>query len=590
VSIAGLAFFHAPGQNAAENAERVRVGAWPASMNTYTLGIDFGTNSVRALVVACADGAEIAAGVRPYPSGQDGILLDPRDHNLARQHPADYLRCLEEAVTAALVAARGDSGFSAERVIGVGVDTTGSTPIPVDGQNRALAEHAGWGEHLAAMAWLWKDHTSIAEAAEITDLARSMRPQYLAKCGGAYSSEWYWSKVLHCLRTAPEVFDAAADWIECADWIPAQLAGVETPSAVKRGVCAAGHKALYSEEWQGWPDEEFLARLDPRLAALRRRLPQKAYDGAYLAGALAPRWASRLGLPAGIPIAIGALDAHLGAVGAGVAEGVLVKIIGTSSCDCTVAPMDRRLADIPGICGIVPGSILPGYYGLEAGQSAVGDIFRWFVEEVCRGDAGLHGALTREAAGLRPGQSGLLALDWNNGNRNVLADPRLTGLLLGQTLHTTQAEIYRALIEATAFGARKINERFREYGVPLRRIVCCGGIAEKNPLLMRIYADVTNCTMQLARSAQSCALGSAIAAAVAAGRAKGGYDTFAEAQGAMCGVKAEEFAPRQENVAVYDDLYALYTALHDAFGGVNRATDLADLMKRLLAIKAAQSA
>lgn len=559
-------------------------------MNTYTLGIDFGTNSARALLVSCADGAEIATSVRPYPSGQDGILLDARDHNLARQHPGDYVRCLEEAVTAALADARSASGFSAERVVGIGVDTTGSTPIPVDAQNRALAAQPAWREHLAAQAWLWKDHTSIAEAAEITELARSIRPQYLAKCGGVYSSEWYWSKLLHCLRTSPEVFAEAADWVECADWIPAQLAGVETPSEVRRGVCAAGHKALYSEEWQGWPDEEFLSRLDPKLAALRRRLPQRAYDGAYVAGRLAPRWATRLGLPAGIPIAMGAFDAHLGAVGAGVAEGVMVKIIGTSSCDCTVAPMDRKLADIPGICGIVPGSILPGYYGLEAGQSAVGDIFRWFVEELCRGDAASHNTLTREASSLRPGQSGLLALDWNNGNRNVLADPRLTGLLLGQTLHTTQAETYRALIEATAFGARKINERFREYGVPLRRIVCCGGIAEKNPLLMRIYADVTNCTMQLARSAQTCALGSAIAAAVAAGRAAGGYDTFAEAQAAMCGVKEVEYAPRQENVAIYDELYALYTALHDAFGGINPAADLGGIMKRLLEIKAAQAA
>ncbi len=551
----------------------------------YTIGLDYGTNSARALVVDCADGREIGSAVVDYPSGQQGILLDPADHNLARQNPADYLFALERATREALAAAvREVPGFSAEQVVGIGMDGTGSSPIPVDARNVPLAEDPRFADNLNAQCWLWKDHTAIPEAAAITALAREIRPQYVAKTGGTYSSEWFWAKIWHCLNTDPAVFDAAYSWVELSDFIPAVLAGVEDPAAITRGVCMAGHKALYADDWGGLPDKEFLAKLDPKLAALRDRLYDRAHDASVAAGRLCPAWAARLGLPEGILIAIGEMDVHYGAIGCGVGEGTLVKVIGTSTCDCAVVAADKSVADIPGICGIVKGAILPGYFGVEAGQSAVGDIFKWFVEGVL-GDAALHGPLTKEAAKLRPGQSGLLALDWNNGNRTILVDQLLTGMLLGQTLHTTRAEIYRALIEATAFGARAIVDRIRDYGVPVDRIVCSGGIAEKNPLLMQIYADVTGCEMRVSRSAQSCALGAAIGAAVVAGQ----HPDFATAQAAMTGLKDITYVPDPGSHAVYQELFALYMDAHDAFGGVPGPRPLGHLMKQLLAIKSRQA-
>ncbi len=549
----------------------------------YTLGIDYGTNSVRALIVDTSNGHELGSCVVEYPSGKQGILLDSRDHNVARQHPGDYLFGLEKSVLGAITEAKKNAAFSAKEIIGIGVDTTGSSPIPVDEKNVPLALDAKWKDNLAAQCWLWKDHTSWREAASITELAAQHRPQFIAKCGNTYSSEWWWSKIWRCLKSAPEVFDAAFSWVELCDYVPAVLAGVTDPRKVKRGICAAGHKALYSDEWSGLPDKEFLAMLDPKLADLRDRLYDKAHDATVSAGALGDEWAKKLGLTAGIPIAIGEFDVHYGAIGCGVDEGTLVKVIGTSTCDCAVVHADKTVADIPGICGIVPGAILPGYYGIEAGQSAVGDIFKWWVEGVCEGDGALHGRLTKEAAALKPGQSGLLALDWNNGNRTILVNPQLSGLILGQTLHTTRAEIYRALIEATAFGARAIIERIREYGVPINRVVCAGGIAEKNPMLMQIYADITGCTMQVAGSSQACALGSAISAAVLAGAHK----NFADAEKAMSSLKPVTYSPIAENQKVYSDLYALYRQLHDAFGGVNKCADLSGVMKDLIRIKEA---
>lgn len=552
----------------------------------FTIGIDYGTNSVRALVVRCKDGAELGTGVVNYPSGHQGVLLDPKDHHLARQNPADYVFGLEKSIKLALAQAKKVKGFDARLVAGLGVDSTGSSPIPVDATNTPLAFQKKWEKQLAAHCWLWKDHTSVKEAAEITALAAKMRPHYIAKCGNTYSSEWFWSKILHCKRTAPAVFKAAHSWVELADWVPSLLAGVKDPLAVKRGVCCAGHKALYAEDWGGLPDKEFLAALDPALADLRDRLYEKAYDATASAGTLCAEWAKKLGLPAGIPIAIGEMDVHYGAIGSGVTEGTLVKVIGTSTCDCGVVSADKTVADIPGICGIVKGAILPGYYGLEAGQSAVGDIFKWFVEGVL-GDVKLHATLTAEAAKLKPGQSGLLSLDWNNGNRTILVDQRLTGLTLGTTLYTTKAELYRALIEATAFGARAIIERFKEYGVPIDRVVCAGGIAEKNPLLMQIYADVTGCTMLVAGSSQACALGSAVSAAVLAGA----HPDFATAQKKMTRLKAGvAYKPKAANQKIYNRLYSLYRQLHDSFGGVNKSADLSLVMKELLEIKAQQSA
>ena len=554
----------------------------------YTIGLDYGTNSVRCLIVDVTNGDELATAVWDYETGEAGIILDPSDHNLARQNPADYLKGMKITIGQAIAQAReADKHFDTNQIIGIGVDTTGSTPIPVDKNGTPLSILDEFKDNPNACAWLWKDHTGHAEAAEITQLAEKDHPEYLARCGGTYSSEWFFSKILHCLRVDPKVFDAAYTWVEHADWLPAVLTGTETPDKLRRCRCAAGHKAMFNDDWGGYPAAEFLSRLDPKLGELRKILSDQTYAVDQAAGQLTGKWAKDLGLPEGIPVAMGAFDAHLGAVGSGIAPGKLVKIIGTSTCDMLVSPSDQALADIPGICGVVDGSILPGHYGLEAGQSAVGDIFNWFVNYIQAGgqEAGSHEALTEKAVKLKPGQSGLLALDWNNGNRTVLVDQRLTGLLIGQTLHTKPEEIYRALIEATAFGALTIINRFEEYGVKVSEVINCGGIAEKNSLLMQIYADVTGREMKVSRSAQSCALGAAIAGAVVAGKASGGYDSFANAQAAMCGIKDVTYTPIAENNKVYQQLYVLYKQLHDAFGVQGSAGTLANVMKELLGIK-----
>lgn len=548
----------------------------------YTIGLDYGTNSVRALVVNTANGAELATAMWDYAHGTNGVILS-RDPNLARQHPADYIKGAEVVIKKALAAAKRNArGFKPEQIFGIGVDTTGSTPLPVDANGQPLAFNKKFANNPAAMAWLWKDHTGVAEAGAVTNLAKKIRPQYLAKCGGTYSSEWFWSKILHCLRTAPEVFDAAHSWVELADYVPAALTGTEHPDKLTAGVCAAGHKAMWNAKWGGYPDEEFLAELDPRLASLRRRLTPRVESVDKAVGSLTEEWAKRTGLKAGIPVAVGAFDAHLGAIGSGVAPGALVKIIGTSTCDIAVSSNTQALADVPGLCGIVDGSVLPGYFGLEAGQSAVGDIFNWFVNYIKPGGKdGTHESLTKQAQRLKPGESGLLALDWNNGNRTVLVDQELTGLLVGQTLYTTPAEIYRTLVESTAFGALTIINRFEEYGVKINQVINCGGIAEKNPVVMQIYADVTGRPMKISRSAQTCALGSAIAAAVVAGAHK----DFDSAQKAMTGLKPRVFKPNAKAHVVYRELYALYKELHDAFGTNDWNGNLRGVMKKLITVR-----
>jgi L-ribulokinase len=468
-------------------------------------------------------------------------------------------------------------------VIGIGIATTASTPIPVDAKAMPLAIDPRFEGDLAAQAWLWKDHTAADEAAAITAIAKAHAPQYLAPIGGVYSSEWWWSKIWKCLKVSPEVFDAAHSWVELADFVPAILAGVTDSRDIVRCVGAAGHKAMYSDTWGGLPSKEFLARLDPKLAALRDRLYERALPAGIPAGNLCRQWAAALGLREGIVIAMGGIDAHYGAVGAGIEFGTLVKIIGTSTCDCAIArPSTSGAAvPIPGICGAVNGSILPGFLGIEAGQSAVGDILNWWVEVICKGGAALHDELSRDAASIKPGESGLLALDWNNGNRTVLVDAKLTGLMLGQTLHSTRAEIYRALIEATAFGARTIIERLRDHGVPIDRVVCCGGIAGKNDVFLQIYADVIGQPMRVAGSSQAPALGAAIAAAVTTGE----HGSWAAAQQAMTPPGSREFLPDPRAHAIYNELHVIYRELHDEFGGVRNA-DLGSVMKRLLAIRA----
>jgi L-ribulokinase len=542
----------------------------------HAIGVDFGTNSVRALVVDATTGEELGTAVHPYEHGEAGIFIDGADPNLARQHPLDYVTGLEAAVTGALAAARG-RGVSGDTIVGIGVDTTGSTPIPVDREGIPLAFKDEFKDNPNAMAWLWKDHTAHAEAARITELAAATRPEYLARCGGTYSSEWFWSKLLHCLHVDRAVFDAAHSWVECADFVPAWLCGNLEPDQVKRGVCAAGHKAMYAADWGGLPDAEFLGRLAPGFASVRDRLYETALTSDIAAGTLSDENAKRLGLAVGTPVAVGAFDAHTGGVGAGIKPGVLVKVIGTSTCDMAVQANAGPVPEIVGLCGIVDGSILPGYWGFEAGQSAVGDIFNWFVKF---GDKD-HEELTAAASKMAIGESGLVALDWHNGNRTILVDPKLSGLIVGMHLHTKPEEVYRALIEATAFGARAIVETLVAGGVPIHEVICCGGIAEKNALLMQIYADVLKMPMRISRSSQTCALGSAIFGAVVGGV----YCTAEEAQQKMTGLKGTVYVPNAARVAAYDGLYAVYRTLHDSFGRSGNA--LYGVMKDLIAIRTA---
>ena len=559
-------------------------------MKRYALGIDYGTNSCRSLLVNLEDGSEAGSAVFNYPSGEMGILLDERHPHVARQNPQDYLDGLETVVRGALAqAASSIQGFDPAQVAGIGVDTTGSTPIPVNREGTPLGLLPEFKDNLNAQVWLWKDHTGHEEAAEITALGNSIRPQIMAKCGGIYSSEWWWSKILRLKRADPRVFQAAFSFVEHCDWIPAVLAGSTDPLTLKRGICSAGHKAMFGREWGGLPDKEFLSQLDPALADLRDRLYSEAHTADTRAGGLCSEWARRLGLPEGTAVAVGAFDAHMGAVGAGIREGTLVKILGTSTCDLMIARADQPLADIPGVCGIVNGSVLPGFHGIEAGQSAVGDIFLWIVNHIVPDSYGAtpgekFASMEKALAAVRPGQSGLLALDWNNGNRTILVDARLTGLLLGQTLHTEAHEIYLAYIEATAFGALTIIKRVEEYGVPVREIVNTGGLAIKNETLMQIYADVIGRPMKVSQSEQTCALGAAIFGAAAAGAG-----TVADLQARVSRVRDKVYHPRPEAQAVYAEIYSLYRAVHDAFGTTAAAGNLHHVMKELLRIRERQS-
>lgn len=558
-------------------------------MSRYSLGLDYGTNSCRSLLVDLDTGEELGSVVFPYPSGELGILTDPEDPNVARQNPQDYLDGLVAIVTGALAQAKElRDDFDPAEILGIGIDTTGSTPLPVDGRGVPLALKPEFAGNLNAFVWLWKDHTAHAEAAAITEAAARMRPHYLAKCGGVYSSEWWWSKIWRCLKVDPEVFAAAASWVEHCDWLPAVLTGTAEPGQIRRSVCAAGHKAMYAAEWGGLPDLEFLGSLDPELADLRGRLYDEAFSSDAKAGGLTAEWAERLGLAPGTPVAVGAFDAHMGAVGAGVGPGTLVKILGTSTCDITVLPNTAPLGDVPGLCGVVDGSVLPGHFGIEAGQSAVGDIFLWFVNHLVPDSYGAtvgekFAEMERRLAAMKPGESGLLALDWNNGNRTVLVDVRLSGLVLGQTLQTEAHEIYRALIEATAFGALAIVERMEEHGIPVERVVNTGGLAVKNATLMQIYADILGRPLQVAASDQTCALGAALF-----GAASGGTAPLEEFQRGCCRLREVEYRPIPENAVLYRELYALYKTLHDAFGTATWQGGLGHVMKELIEIRERQ--
>jgi L-ribulokinase len=559
-------------------------------MNKYAIGLDFGTNSCRSLIVNLSNGDEISSHVFNYPSGQAGVIINSSDPNQARQNPSDYLIGIEitikEAIKKAIVLV---PDFSAHDIVGIGVDTTGSSPLPVDENGTPLCFIKKFENNPSAMVWLWKDHTSYYEAQRITEAASKTRPEYLSRIGGIYSSEWYWSKIWHCSNEDPEVFNAAYSFVEICDWIPAILTGETNPDLIKRSICAAGHKAMFSNKWGGFPETVFLESLSPGLGKLRGHLANKAYSAEERAGYLSAGWAEKLGLSTNVSVAVGAFDAHMGAVGAGIKKGTLVKILGTSTCDVMISPNNKTLSDIPGVCGIVDGSVMNGYYGIEAGQSAVGDIFLWFVNHLVPDIYGKtreekFSNLEKAAAKLKPGESGLLALDWNNGNRTILVDVRLTGLILGQTLYTQPHEIYRALVEATAFGALTIIDRIEEYGVDINEVVNCGGLAIKNSMLMQIYADVTNRPMKISRSEQTPALGAAIFGAVSAGKEISGYDNLEKAQKSMTGI-SKTYLPINENHLIYRKLYSLYRLLHDSFGTVKQSGNLFNVMKELLDIR-----
>ncbi|CEP66835.1 L-ribulokinase [Moorella glycerini] len=549
-------------------------------MDDYNLviGVDFGTDSVRAVVVDAATGEEQASEVAYYRRWAAGKYCDPA-RNQFRQHPLDYLEGLEAAVKGAL--AKLPPG-AAQLVAGIGIDTTGSTPGPVDADGRPLALREEFSENPNAMFILWKDHTAVQEAGEINHAARHWGGTDFTKYeGGVYSSEWFWAKILHILRHDPAVRAAAYSWVEHCDWIPALLTGTENPRLLKRSRCAAGHKAMWHEEWGGLPPEEFLVRIDPLLQGLRDRLYSKTYNAATRAGNLTPAWAERLNLPPGIAVAVGAFDAHIGAVGGGITPGTLVKIMGTSTCDIMVAHKET-IGDklIGGICGQVDGSVIPGLIGLEAGQSAYGDVYAWFkdlltwpleailpetslvnretgekLQEEIEGR--LLQCLSEEAARINAGETGLLALDWLNGRRTPYADQTLKGAITGLTLGTTAPKIFRALVEATAYGARAINDRFMEEGIEIKEVIALGGIARKNDFAMQVLADVLAMPIKVAASDQTCALGAAMFGAVAAGL----YPVVEAAQEKMgCGF-AKTYTPDPENAARYRELYRDYLTL-----------------------------
>jgi L-ribulokinase len=553
-----------------------------SDQRTYAVGIDYGTASARAVAVDTQTGDEVATSIFEYRGGTGGVIADPRDSNLARQEPQDYVDALQETLVG-VVSELHENGLLAEgRVVGVGFATTGSTPMPLDGDGKPLALRPEFADDPDAKAWLWKDHTAYAEAAEITALLEQRELPYLAYVGGVYSSEWFWAKILRCSRAAPDVFAAAVSWCELSDLAPALAVGAGLD--MRRNACAAGHKALFSSSWGGLPARDVLAELSPQLAELRPRLYDEVQPAGTRAGRLDASLAARAGLEGDVAVSVGTFDAHAGAVAAGVRPGRLVKIMGTSTCDCTVTA-DEVPHPIPGVCGVVRDSVLPGRVGVEAGQSAVGDLFDWGARLVAPGhpSADVHADLSREAAALAPGASGLVALDWNNGNRTVLVDPLLSGLIVGQTLATTAPEIYRALVEATAYGARVIVEQIEEYSLPIDDVVVSGGIAQ-SPLAMQVYADVLGRPVRLARSVNASAAGAAIFAAVAGGA----HPDAEHAQAAMGGVSDVVYRPRPDAVRVYERLYALYLRLHDAFGRANGA--LPGVMKELFEIRAGSAA
>ena len=540
-------------------------------MNKYVIGLDYGSDSARAVLVNAANGETLATAVSYYPRWKEGKYCNPAI-NQYRQHPKDYVEVLEATVRKVLGEV---SSEVAENVVGIAFDTTGSTPCFIDRNGLPLALREEFAENPNAMFVLWKDHTAVKEADEINALCRRWETDYSAYEGGIYSSEWLWAKALHVLREDEEVRREAYSIVEHCEWMPALLTGKTAPQEIVRSRCAEGHKAMWHAKWGGLPSEEFLTTLDPLLKGLRGRMFDATETAEKPVGRLTPEWARRLGLSTDVVVAGGAFDCHMGAVGAGVKPYSWVRIIGTSTCDIMVVEPEvigEKL--IPGICGQVDGSVIPGLVGLEAGQSAFGDIYAWLrrvlefplkailgdkltPEELDKACDRILPALTVEAEKIPVGESGLVAVDWMNGRRTPDANQMLKGAIAGITLGTTAPMLYRALVEATAFGSRAIMERLRREGVRIDRCIGIGGIALKSPFVMQVMSDVLNVPISVCESDQACALGASIFAAVAAGL----YPTIETAQQAMASGCAKEYRPNSANTAKYEELYQQYLAL-----------------------------
>jgi L-ribulokinase len=544
----------------------------------YVIGIDYGTDSVRSVVVDTENGKIVGSSVFEYPRWKTGLFCDP-SINQFRQHPADYVEGLEQSVKGAI------AGLSPEiirNIAGISVDTTGSTPVAVDKDGTPLSLKQGFECNPDAMFILWKDHTAVEEAEEINQLARSWGGTDFTRYeGGIYSSEWFWAKILHVLRNNIDVRKSTWSWVEHCDWIPALLTGNTNPLEIKRSRCAAGHKAMWHEDFNGLPDQQFLTKLDPLLAGIRERLYSKTYTCDVVAGNLTPEWAERLGLETSVKVGAGSFDAHIGAIGGEIKPYQLIKVMGTSTCDMIIAPVTEvgnKL--VAGICGQVDGSIVPGMIGLEAGQSAFGDIYAWFsrllmwtVTDIISGMNWLDettrekiryqtsdriiSELSRQAESLSVEETAIVALDWMNGRRTPDANQTLKGAITGLTLGSDAPRIFKALVEATAFGSRMINERFIKEGIRIDGVIAIGGVAKKNQFVMQIVADVLNMPIRVASSDQTCALGAAMAASVVAGV----HPDIPAAQKAMGSGYEREYKPDPARASRYETLFRKYKEL-----------------------------
>lgn len=536
--------------------------------NSFCIGIDYGTDSVRALLVDAENGKELATSVFEYPRWKQGLYCNP-EANQFRQHPLDYLEGLEYTIKSLLR----DVPGSENRVKAISIDTTGSTPIAVNRQGIPLSLLPEFKNDPDAMFILWKDHTAIAEAEQINELCRKWEVDYTKYSGGIYSSEWFWAKIMHVIKKNKQVADAAYSWVEHCDWMPAILTGELNPLKLMRCRSSAGHKALWHPEWDGLPSADFLNRLYPELGKLRDRLYSDTYTSNLPAGRVSAEWAEKLGLNRSVLIGVGAMDSHFGFVGGQIEPYQFYKVMGTSTVDMILASEnDAGNNPIPGICGQVNGSVIPGLISMEAGQSAFGDVYAWFKDvllwplknspvaglegfPIHKIESGIIASLSKAAAMVPPGSSGVLAVDWLNGRRSPNANPYLKGALAGLTLGTDAPKIFRALVEATAFGSKKIMDHFEEAGIPrLDGLTVMGGVARKSPFVMQIMADVLNTPIKVVRSENACALGASMFAAVVAGI----YPDVREAQKQMGAGFDLFYQPDPANVPIYQKLYNQY--------------------------------